>query len=282
MSPRLCVPEALHLGKSFTNQEGLMQRRVWVVAVVVACLAGVGQGGAQDVKEHLEKRTFKNAGGKQLTYRLLKPADYDPKQEYPLVLFLHGAGERGSDNERQLVHGIRDFAKPEVRTMYPCFLVVPQCPANEKWSDVDWGAEKHQQPGRPSEPMLLTLELLEALRKEFRIDARRIYITGLSMGGYGTWDVLVRRPELFAAAVPVCGGGDEAQAGVIAKIPIWAFHGAKDQAVRVERSRNMVAALKKAGGNPRYTEYPDVGHDSWVPAYRDPELYSWLFAQKRP
>src|SRR5207244_7702516 len=120
-----------------------------------------------------------------------------------------------------------------------------------------------------------------ALQKEFSIDPKRLYITGLSMGGYGTWDLISRHPELFAAAAPICGGGDEDQAEKIAKLPIWIFHGAKDQAVPVERSRNMVTALKKAGGEPKYTEYPDVGHDSWVRAYKDPELFAWLFAQKK-
>src|SRR5262249_52824913 len=112
-------------------------------------------------------------------------------------------------------------------------------------------------------------------------DQKRIYVTGLSMGGYGTWDVIGRRPDLFAAAVPVCGGGDETQAATIARVPIWAFHGARDGVVKPARSWNMVAALKKAGGHPGYTEYPDVGHDSWVPTYRDPVLFQWLFAQKR-
>jgi predicted peptidase len=259
-----------------------MRHSVRVLAAVVACLAWSGRGGAQDVKQLLEKREYRDAGGKVLPYRLLKPDDFDPKQEYPLVLFLHGAGERGTDNERQLIHGIADLAKPEVRSRYPCFLVVPQCPPKQSWSDVNFRAKVHKQPEKPSEPMRLTLELLEELRKEFPIDPRCLYITGLSMGGYGTWDVIARRPELFAAAVPVCGGGDESLADVIAKIPVWAFHGARDNVVPPERSWNMIAALKKAGGRPGYTEYPDVGHDSWGPAYRDPQLVRWLFAQKRP
>ena len=127
----------------------------------------------------------------------------------------------------------------------------------------------------------LTLELLDALPKEFSIDRKRIYVSGLSMGGYGTWDILARRPEHFAAAAPVCGGADEATAAKIAKIPVWAFHGAKDTVVKPSRSQNMIAALKKAGGTPKYTEYPDEGHGSWCPAYRNPELFKWLFAQKK-
>jgi predicted peptidase len=160
-------------------------------------------------------------------------------------------------------------------------LIAPQCPENAKWVEVDWSASTHQQPKEPSESARLTLELIAALQKEFSIDPQRIYLTGLSMGGYGTWDLLARRPELFAAGVPVCGGADESTAPKIKNLPIWAFHGAKDQAVKVERSRNMIAALKHTGGKPKYTEYPNVGHDSWNPAYKDAEMFAWLFAQKR-
>ena len=119
-----------------------------------------------------------------------------------------------------------------------------------------------------------------ALQKEFSIDATRLYVTGLSMGGYGTWDALQRYPDRFAAAVPICGGGDVKQAKKIAQIPIWAFHGDKDTAVPVERTRSMIAALKEAGGMPKYTEYPDVGHDSWTATYKDPALHEWMFAQR--
>ncbi|MBY0525200.1 MAG: prolyl oligopeptidase family serine peptidase [Gemmataceae bacterium] len=238
-------------------------------------LAGVAR--AADLP--LEKRTFTDGKGKTLPYRLLKPEDYDPKKAYPLVLFLHGAGERGTDNDKQLVHGVPDFVKN--RKEYPCLLIAPQCPANVKWVDVDWGADSHKQPAEMTEPMRLTLELIPALQKEFTIDTKRIYATGLSMGGYGVWDIVVRKPDLFAAAVPICGGGDEATAKQIAKLPVWAFHGAKDGAVKVSRSRNMIDALKKTGGEPKYTEYPNEGHGSWVPAYRDAEMFKWLFAQKR-
>jgi predicted peptidase len=252
------------------------------MTVAVTCLlVCAGLAPTQQKDPPLEARTFKDAQGKTLPYRLLLPENYDPKKSYPLVVFLHGAGERGTDNKAQLIHGVAEFAKPENRKKYPCFLIAPQCPAGRRWVEVDWGAESHTMPKEPSEPERLTLELITALQKEFAIDTRRIYVTGLSMGGFGAWDLICRRPELFAAAVSVCGGGDEAQAAKIARIPVWVFHGAKDGAVKVSRSRNMVDALKRAGGRPRYTEYPDVGHDSWVPAYRDAEMFAWLFAQKR-
>lgn len=229
----------------------------------------------------LEKRTYKDTTGKELPYRLMKPDGYDPAKKYPLVIFLHGAGERGTDNDKQLIHCVPQFASKKYREKYPCFLIAPQCPDEARWVEVDWSAMSHVQPKEPSEPGRLTLELIAAIQKEFSIDAKRIYLTGLSMGGFGTWDLLARRPELFAAAVPVCGGADETTAEKIKHIPTWAFHGAKDDVVKPERSQRMIAALEKAGARPWYTEYPDVGHDSWNPAYKDPELFRWLFAQKK-
>ncbi len=229
----------------------------------------------------LEKKTYTDAGGKKLLYRLLQPMTVDPKQRYPLVVFLHGAGERGADNEKQLIHGVPEFLKPENRKDYPCFLIAPQCPEGQKWVDVDWGAETNEQPKEPSESMRLVLGLIDQLPKDYPIDVKRIYVTGLSMGGYGTWDLIARRPDLFAAAVPICGGGDENTAPKIAKIPIWAFHGSKDPAVKVSRTIHMIEALKKAGGDPGCTIYPGVGHASWDPAYQDAAMWKWLFAQKR-
>lgn len=230
-----------------------------------------------------EARVYKNDKGETLNYRLLIPKDYSPTgtQEYPLVLFLHGAGERGDDNQRQLVHGTKEFAKEENRQKYPCFVIAPQCPSGKKWAEVDWSADKHKQP-EESISLVLTREALKGLQKEFRIDAKRLYVTGLSMGGYGTWDMITRTPDVFAAAIPICGGGDETVADKVTKLPIWAFHGDKDTAVKPERSRRMIAAIEAAGGKPKYTEYPDVGHDSWSQTYANPEVIEWLFAQKRP
>lgn len=235
---------------------------------------------AADAKEVFEAREFKGDQGNVLKYRLMKPKNYDPKQKYPLVLFLHGAGERGDNNVAQLVHGMNDFAKDENREKYPAFVLAPQCPNDKKWVEVDWSADSHKQPPEPSETMQRTLDLIAALKKEFSIDVRRLYVTGLSMGGYGTWDLIQRYPAMFAAAAPICGGGDEAAANLIVKVPIWAFHGDQDKAVKPERSRRMIEAIKKAGGKPLYTEYPGVGHNSWAKAYSDPKLMEWMFAQK--
>lgn len=235
---------------------------------------------SNDWQQLLSKESFE-ANGKKLPYRFMKPEKVEEGKKYPLVIFLHGAGERGNDNQLPLVHGVKEFAKPSSRKDYPCYLIAPQCPNGQKWAEVDWSARAHATPEKPSESAQLLLQVLELLQKNHSIDPNRIYVTGLSMGGYGTWDLLTRHPGKFAAGIPVCGGGDETQAKKIAAIPVWVFHGAKDTAVKPERSRNMVKALEAAGGKPKYTEYPDVGHDSWNKAYADPETIKWLFSQKR-
>ncbi len=248
------------------------------VSLAVFVLGLTTAAGAAEEKHPLfEKKVYTDAQGHELPLRLLKPEHYDPKEKYPLVLFLHGAGERGTDNDKQLIHGVREFAKEENRKKYPCFVIAPQCPTGDRWAD--WSAKRL--PDQPLPPMRLVIEMLKKAQKEYSIDPQRIYVTGLSMGGFGTFDLIERHPDWFAAAVPICGGGDVSAAPKIAKIPLWIFHGAKDKVVPVTNSRDMVEAVKKAGGHPRYTEYPDAGHDSWTATYKDPELYTWLFAQKK-
>ena len=234
----------------------------------------------QDPAQAMEAREFQGAGGGKLLYRLYRPKEAEAGKKLPLLLFLHGAGERGNDNRKQLKNCVANLLK--VLSANPCFLVAPQCPDGKRWVEVHWGDPRHDTPEKPSDPMGLTIELLAALQKELPVDAKRVYVTGLSMGGFGTWDVLVRCPDLFAAAIPVCGGGDDRRAAGIAKVPQWIFHGDKDTAVPTARSRNMVEALKKAGGSPKYTEYPGVGHNCWDKAYAEAELFPWLFSQKRP
>jgi len=233
-------------------------------ALLLTALTAMAQK-KPDLNTLLEKRTF-GEGKAALSYRLLKPEEYDGKKSYPLLVFLHGAGERGTDNTAQMRHGVAEFAKEANRKKYPCFLIAPQCPAKRGWGEYS----------------KTVASLVESLCKEFSIDKKRIYLTGLSMGGYGTWTLLAQRPDLFAAGIPICGGGNEKQAETLAKIPIWAFHGDKDTLVRPERSRTMIEAIKKAGGKPRYTEYPGVGHDSWTQTYRDPKVIAWLFEQTKP
>lgn len=251
----------------------MSQRRYGLLYLAAALLAtlAASPASAQTVDD-FEARTYTD-GVNTIPYRLFIPADYDPNQSYPLVLFLHGAGERGTDNRRQLSVQTAPlvFARPENQKRWPCFMMAPQCPNNGAWANLG-------QPN-PTTWMRLTLEALAGLMKEFRIQPGRLYITGLSMGGYGTWDTICRYPGLFAAAVPICGGGDVRVAANCAATPIWAFHGSADATVPVERSREMIAAVIAAGGEPLYTEYPGVGHNSWDRAYREIDLLPWMFAQ---
>jgi predicted peptidase len=255
----------------------MLRTHFWALLAAMLMMQSLS---AADVTDRFAARTHKGEQG-ELNYRLFTPADYDANRKYPLVIFFHGAGERGEDNAKQLVHGMQDFSGDEVQKKYPCFIVAPQCPNGQQWVNVPWSAAEHTMPEKPANSLGLSLEVLGALQKEFSIDANRVYVTGLSMGGYATWDIIQRRPDLFAAAAPICGGGDEKGAKAMAKLPIWAFHGDQDTAVKPERSRSMIAAIKAAGGAPKYTEYEKTGHDSWSRTYRDPEFYAWLFKQVR-
>ena len=236
---------------------------------------------SQNPADAYEARKFAGPDGKALGYRLLKPLDYDATKKYPLVLFLHGAGERGDDNASQLKHGAPLFIQPDVREKYACFVVAPQCPAEQKWADIDWSSDTPTQPEKVSESMGLTLAAIEGLQKEFSIDGDRLYVTGLSMGGYGTWDLVTRFPDKWAAAAPICGGGDKTKAALAKAVPIWAFHGVEDPAVKLVRTTEMIDAIEAAGGHPLYSEYPYVTHDSWTTAYQEAEFLPWLFAQRR-
>ena len=226
-----------------------------------------------------EAMEYEDAAGAKLLYRLLKPADVNASGgKHPLLLFLHGAGERGADNRAQLEHG-KEMMQTAARE-YGAIVLAPQCPQGRKWAEVDWSKLTHKMPEKPSRPMRLTLELIAKMQKQYPIDPDRLYVMGLSMGGYGTWDIIQRKPDLFAAAVPICGGGDVAAADRI-KAAVWAFHGDKDTAVPVIRSRKMIQAIRAAGGKPKYTEYPGVGHNSWDAAFKDPEMLKWLFSHRR-
>lgn len=229
-----------------------------------------------DAKEYI------NNDNDTLLYRMLEPQNPCFLKKYPLVIFLHGSGERGNDNERQLIWGAGAFIKEENMKDYPCYVVAPQCPTEKRWLEKNWALPTHIMPDDPSETMALVMELINETIDDYPINKRRIYITGLSMGGYGTWDLISRWPDKFAAAIPICGGGDENQAPKLVNMPIWVFHGADDTTVPTDRSRHMVQAIKDAGGTKiKYTEYPGVGHGSWKPAYADPELMKWLFSQKK-
>ncbi|MFH0893692.1 MAG: prolyl oligopeptidase family serine peptidase [Bacteroidota bacterium] len=231
-------------------------------------------------KKGFQKKIFIQ-GNDTLRYQFFVPKATDSMAKLPLILFLHGAGERGNDNEAQAFHAKKFFGSAEFQAKHPCFVMAPQCPVKKRWAEIDWSLPKNSQPPLLSTPLSLTLTALRSICKEFNIDTNRLYITGLSMGGFGTWDAITRYPSLFAAAVPVCGGGDETKAILIKDHPVWAFHGDKDKAVMVQRSRNMIEAIRNAGGNPKYTEYPGVGHNCWDQAYSTSEMIEWLFLQNK-
>ncbi len=225
---------------------------------------------------------YTNGKGDTLNYRQLSP-DYDTLRKYPLVIFLHGSGERGNDNESQLKWGVMNFASDQNMIKYPAIVIVPQCPEKMEWANFSRkknSREKLLQP-EPTKPMELLIALIQQTIKKMPVDTNRIYITGLSMGGYGTYDAIERYPDLFAAAVPVCGGGDVLKAVLIAHIPIWVFCGAEDAAVSPLYSLDMIEALTKAGAHPGFTQYPEVGHFSWLGAYSDPLMMQWLFRQHK-
>lgn len=218
--------------------------------------------------------------GDTLLYRQLFP-DANPNRKYPLVIFLHGSGERGHDNEAQLQWGVMNFATDQNMMLHPALVIAPQCPEKIGWSNFSRGGNDLKLQATPSRPMELLIGLIHKLVKTMPVDSTRIYITGLSMGGYGTYDAIERYPDLFAAAVPVCGGGDVSKAAEIAQIPIWIFHGADDPAVDTKYDHAMLEALTNAGARPGFTQYPEVGHFSWIEAYSDPMMMEWLFRQHK-
>ena len=202
-----------------------------------------------------------------LKYLFFLPKDYysDINTRWPLILFLHGMGERGANLELVKIHGIPKIIKTQ--TDFPFITVSPQCPIEYVWRDDDMQQAVE--------------DILLKIVKNYRVDKTRIYVTGLSMGGYGTWSLAARRPDLFAAAVPICGGGDPATVNVLKNLPIWVFHGGLDEVVLPKESEKMVRALEKAGGKVRYTLYPEAYHDSWTETYDNTALYDWLLSNRK-
>jgi predicted peptidase len=217
-----------------------------------------------------------------LPYRLLRPAVIEEGERMPLVVFLHGAGERGNDNLAQLKYFPTWMASDEARANYPCYLLAPQCRRDKKWADYSRDPMEGEPLGHPlSADLAAVVNVMEQLLDDEPIDADRVYLTGLSMGGFGSWDLASRMPGRFAAMMPICGGGDPRLAEKYLGLPIWCFHGGADSVVKPERSRSMVEAILAAGGGLTYTEFGGVGHDSWTPAYQDPATLVWLFEQVR-
>ncbi|NND07218.1 MAG: prolyl oligopeptidase family serine peptidase [Saprospiraceae bacterium] len=223
-----------------------------------------------------------------LQYRIMYPQDFDEQKTYPLMLFLHGAGERGSDNEKQLIHGAKLFANTSNRTEYPALILFPQCPNDSYWAQVE--VDRSVSPRAFAfdysrglkQPLQLTLDLVAQLSDQPYVDQERIYVMGLSMGGMGTFQAVHLRPDLFAAAVPICGAAQvDAYGKDHTQVPFWIFHGDADSVVAVQHSRDMWQRLLALDAYVSYTEYAGVGHGSWNNAFVEPNLLNWIFSQKK-
>lgn len=234
-----------------------------------------------------EARSFEHKG-KVLPYRILFPKNFDASQKYPLHLFLHGAGERGNNNEAQLVHGSRLFIN--MNESNPAIVIFPQCPSNDSWAQVAYkrnpetneGSFQFPKESAPTWAMSAVMQLMDEMLEEPFVNKQRIYLGGLSMGGMGTFELLARRPDTFAAATPICGAGQPEHVSRWAtNTPVWIFHGEDDSVVPSRYSKIMVEALLKNGVEPRFTHYPAVNHNSWDKAFAEPDLFEWIYAQKK-
>ncbi|MBE7177405.1 MAG: prolyl oligopeptidase family serine peptidase [Mucilaginibacter polytrichastri] len=240
-------------------------------------------------KSPFEQSSFTDKGA-TLPYRILFPKNFNPTQKYPMLVFLHGAGERGNDNEKQLVHGGSWLASDSVREKFPMIVIVPQCPENDFWSNVKISASDSsgaayrfdfQPGGEPTTAMSLLSGLLEKMLEKPYVDKRQIYVGGLSMGGMGTLELLRRKPKVFAAAFAICGGDNTGNVKAYRRTPVWLFHGAVDRVVPVDHSRVIAQALQAAGDEVYLTIYPETDHNSWDKVFIEPKLLPWLFSKKK-
>jgi predicted peptidase len=238
-----------------------MRKTIPAVFPILVCIA-LSTAWADRPKQVAAK--FEKQIPVELDYLLYLPPDYEAKDAWPLVVFLHGAGERGDNLDRVKVHGPPKLI--EKGKDFPAIVVSPQCAAGRWW---------HSQ-------LLELTALIDEIEEKYKVDPDRIYLTGLSMGGFGTWALAAYTPNRFAAIMPICGGGEVLAARSLAHVPTWVFHGAKDPIVPLARAEAMVKALEKLKGNVKFTVYPDALHDSWTATYDNPEVWEWLFAQKRP
>lgn len=233
-----------------------------------------------------QKKTFEK-DGKTMPYRILLPENFNPKTKYPLILVLHGSGERGNDNQAQLIHGSGLFLKEDIRSAYKAIVVFPQCAAGSSWAKIDAQGEYPNteliffEKSEATPDMILLEGLLKQLKKEYRIDKSKMYVGGLSMGGIGTFELVRRNPKMFAAAFPICGGANPLISKNLKKPEWWVFHGDADEVVKEKYSADMVEAMKSEGIEVKYSKYPGVGHNSWDNAFAEPNLVPWLFSKSR-
>ncbi len=250
----------------------------------------------------MEKKTFSASNGMQMPYRLFVPEDYSAEKAYPLVVFLHGRGQRGTQNEADmfdnvgLFSGDNSIVSPNGQRKFPSIVLVPQC--SDHSPDQEWahwignspeepfaglGEDgSYQQHEQPSESGAAALELIDSVIETYAVDRERVYITGISMGGFGTWEFTTRRPDLFAAAVPMAGYSDPAKAEKIKDIPFWVFHGDQDEYNPVEGSRIMTQRLKALGAEVKYTEYTGVKHnETFKKAWQNPDILPWMFSKRK-
>ena len=261
-------------------------KRIIASALVVLIAASAFAQRPSPKESPYQKKTFTSSEGTELLYRQLDPQNMNPKKKYPVILFLHGAGERGNDNERQLVHGSRMFLNPTVLEQYPAYVLFPQCPEGKSWSydpTPGWDKKPGEMPAdRPESSMIKALyELIQYFKENYNVNESKIYVMGLSMGGMATYEICVRHPELFAAAVPICGNINPSRLAAAKDVKFSIYHGDSDPVVPVEGSREAYKALKAAGAKVRYKEFVGCDHGSWNPAFNEPDFFSWLFKQKK-
>ena len=233
---------------------------------------------SQDL-ELFEKETFEFEK-ETLSYRILKPLNYNSNKQYPVHLFLHGAGERGNDNVSQLVHGGKLFLKKENREQYNSWVIFPQAPKNDWWGYKE--PYKFDYNVKESKAMSLVVKLMDDFIERKDVDTNRVYVSGLSMGGMGTFVILNLRPEMFAAATPICGDGDPSLVSNYSKkVPVWIFHGSDDTVVSPKKSLKMAKAIIENGGSPKITFYENVGHDSWNNAFAEKDFLKWIHSKSK-
>ncbi|WP_179333509.1 carboxylesterase family protein [Winogradskyella costae] len=245
---------------------------------------------AQQTESQKELFSYENhiVNEDTLNYRMLLPKDFDASKTYPLVLMLHGAGERGNDNKKQLAHGSKLFLNDTIRDAFPAIVIFPQCPRDDYWSKLEADRStkpitfKYKYKDVPTTAMALVMDLMDEMVAQPYIKTDQVYAMGLSMGGMGTFEIIHRNPKMFAAAIPICGGGDPESVTPYAKtIPLWILHGAKDDVVDPKLSLNMASAIISAGGFPKLTLYDFANHNSWDPAFAEPDLLNWLFSNTK-